>query len=189
MPAPADSTLKRFFREHPELGQHDRAFVAELAFAVLRHLRLLEQLGAQRSTRRLALASLTVAFGISVRELAPLLRREEETWLAQLRSQAQIGAGSRRALQSARLAAGNACSSNTVPPSWSALARALLQQAPLDLRVNTLLASREEVLAQLAREGIGAESHCVLSGRNPPAGQAGAAEASAVSGRQGRSAG
>ena len=155
--APADSTLKRFFRSHPELGQHDRAFVAELAFAVLRNLRLLEQLGAQRSTRRLALASLTVAFGISIRELAPLLRREEETWLAQLRGRAQseLAPAVRFSLPDwlwERLL--EQYGSDQLEP----LARALLHQAPLDLRVNTLLASREEVLAQLAQEGIGAES-------------------------------
>jgi len=155
--APADSTLKRFFRSHPELGQHDRGFVAELAFAVLRNLRLLEQLGAQRSTRRLALASLTVAFGISVRELTPLLRREEETWLAQLRSQAQS-----ELAPAVRFSLPDWLWERLLEQYGSAelepLARALLQQAPLDLRVNTLLASREEVLAQLAKEGIGAES-------------------------------
>ena len=155
--APADSTLKRFFRSHPELGQQERAFVAELAFAVLRNLRLLEQLGAQRSTRRLALASLTVAFGISVRELAALLRREEETGLAQLRSQAQaeLAPAVRFSLPDwlwERLL--EQYGSTELEP----LARTLLQQAPMDLRVNTLLASREEVLAQLAKEGIGAES-------------------------------
>jgi 16S rRNA (cytosine967-C5)-methyltransferase len=155
--APADGTLKRFFRSHPELGQQERAFVAELAFAVLRNLRLLEQLGAQRSMRRLALASLTVAFGISVRELAPLLRREEASWLAQLRSQAQteLAPAVRFSLPDwlwERLL--EQYGSTELEP----LARALLKPAPLDLRVNTLLASREEVLAQLAKEGFGAES-------------------------------
>ena len=136
---PADSTLKRFFREHALLGQHDRAFVAEVAFAVLRHMRLLEQLGAQRSARRLALGSLVVAFGMSVRELAPLLRGDEETWLTALRTQAQteLSPAVRFSL-----------------PDWlwerlleqygaeelERLARGLLQQAPLDLRVNTQLA-------------------------------------------------
>jgi 16S rRNA (cytosine967-C5)-methyltransferase len=37
------------------------------------------------------------------------------------------------------------------------MARGLLAQAPLDLRVNTLLASREEVLAQFAADGIKAQ--------------------------------
>ena len=38
-----------------------------------------------------------------------------------------------------------------------ALARGLLAPAPLDLRVNTLLASREEVLQRLAADGIAAQ--------------------------------
>ena len=151
---PADSTLKRFFREHALLGQQDRAFVAEVAFAVLRHMRLLEELGAQRSARRLALGSLVVAFGMSVRELAPLLRGDEENWLTTLRTQTQteLPPAVRFSL-----------------PDWlwerlleqygaeelERLSRGLLQQAPLDLRVNTQLASRNEVLAQLAQEGLG----------------------------------
>jgi 16S rRNA (cytosine967-C5)-methyltransferase len=158
---PADSTLKRFFREHALLGQHDRAFVAEVAFAVLRHMRLLEQLGAQRSARRLALGSLVIAFGMSVRELMPLLRSDEETWLTALRTQAQaeLPPAVRFSL-----------------PDWlwerlleqyggdelERLARGLLQQAPLDLRVNTQLASRDDVLAQLAQDGLGG-SATVLS--------------------------
>jgi 16S rRNA (cytosine967-C5)-methyltransferase len=152
---PADSVLKQFFREHKQLGQHDRAFVAELAFAVLRNLRLLEQLGAQRSARRLALASLSITFGISVRELAPLLRREEEAWLTELRSHphSELPAAVRLSLPDwlfERLL--HQYGADEMEP----LARALLQQAPLDLRVNTLLASREEVLKQLAEDGIGA---------------------------------
>lgn len=152
---PADGALKRFFRDHPQLGQQDRAFVAEVAFAVVRHLRLLEQLGAQRSPRRLALGALSITFGISVRELSPLLRRDEESFLAQLRSHAQADLP-----PAVRLSL----------PDWlferllqqygadelERLARALLQQAPLDLRVNTWLANREEALAQFARDGIGA---------------------------------
>ena len=35
-------SCKSFFRDHHELGQNDRGFVAELVFTVLRHLRLLE---------------------------------------------------------------------------------------------------------------------------------------------------
>jgi 16S rRNA (cytosine967-C5)-methyltransferase len=83
---PADGALRDFFRDHRQLGQHDRAFVAELSFAVLRHLRLFEELGARRSPRRLALTALSITFGVSVRELSPLLRRDEEAFLVQLRS-------------------------------------------------------------------------------------------------------
>ena len=36
---PADSALRDFFRQHRQLGQRDRAFVAEGVFAVLRQPR------------------------------------------------------------------------------------------------------------------------------------------------------
>ena len=39
---PADEALSRYFREHRELGQQERAFVAETAFSVLRRKRSLE---------------------------------------------------------------------------------------------------------------------------------------------------
>ena len=41
---PADSVLSRFFREQRALGQHDRVFVAEAVFGVLRRMRLLDYL-------------------------------------------------------------------------------------------------------------------------------------------------
>jgi hypothetical protein len=34
--SPADTALRRFFREHPEMGRRDRALVAETVFDVLR---------------------------------------------------------------------------------------------------------------------------------------------------------
>ena len=36
---PADNGLRAFFRAHPEMGQHDRSFVAEGVFALLRRMR------------------------------------------------------------------------------------------------------------------------------------------------------
>jgi 16S rRNA (cytosine967-C5)-methyltransferase len=44
LPAPADSLLHQFFRRHPAMGQHDRAFIAEGVFAWLRRRRSLEEL-------------------------------------------------------------------------------------------------------------------------------------------------
>ena len=58
---PADVVLRRFFREHPELGQNDRGFVADAVFAVLRHLRLLETIAGGRQPRRLLLAALALS--------------------------------------------------------------------------------------------------------------------------------
>jgi hypothetical protein len=41
---PADASLHHFFRAHPEMGQQDRAFIAEGTFAYLRRRRSLEAL-------------------------------------------------------------------------------------------------------------------------------------------------
>jgi 16S rRNA (cytosine967-C5)-methyltransferase len=153
---PADACLRRYFKEHRQLGARDRAFVAEAAFAVVRHLRLLETLAGGRDARRLLLAAMAVVEGRSQRQLEPLLQRgatDEARWLAGLR------ASDTRALPRAvqlsvpdwlweRLVA-------LMPETEAvAFARGLLVPAPLDLRVNTLLATRDEVLQVLGAEGI-----------------------------------
>ena len=151
---PADAALKAFFRDQRQLGQHDRAFVAELVFTVLRHLRLLKHFaGTPPTPRRLALLALTTQFGFSVRELSPLLARGEETFLAQARASAAttLPPAVRLSLPDwvyERLA-------RQLPSAaLETLARGLLQPAPLDLRVNTLLARRDAVLEQLRAENI-----------------------------------
>lgn len=150
---PADAVLRGFFREHHELGQHDRGSIAELVFAGLRHLRLLETLAGGRQPRWLLLAALSIVEGRSTRQLEPLLRASEVQWLSQLRA-AEPG----RLPMAAQLSL----------PDWIwqrlcaawpeseavALARGLLRPAPLDLRVNALLSNREEVLARFAADGI-----------------------------------
>ncbi len=42
MEYPADSVLRRYFRENHLLGANDRAFVAETVFGILRHKYYLE---------------------------------------------------------------------------------------------------------------------------------------------------
>jgi 16S rRNA (cytosine967-C5)-methyltransferase len=79
---PADVVLRRFFREHPELGQHDRGFVADSVFAVLRNLRLLEAIAGNKQPRRLLLAALAFLGGRSLRQLEPLLRQDEPQWMS-----------------------------------------------------------------------------------------------------------
>jgi 16S rRNA (cytosine967-C5)-methyltransferase len=152
---PADAVLRAFFREHRVLGQRDRGPVAELSFTVLRHLRLLETLAGGRQPRRLLLAAAAIIEGRSLRQLEPVLKRDEAQWLAGVR------AADTRALPPAvqaslpdwiwdRLTA-------VMPESDAlALARGLLAPAPLDLRVNSQLAEREAVLAALRAEGLGA---------------------------------
>ncbi len=176
---PADANLHNYFRIHRELGSQDRAFVAENVYAALRRKRFLEHLigplspnslpegerdtGSLReapvtaSPRQLALATLMKLQGINARELAPLLMDSEEEWLKQLK--AQSTADLPLAVQADF-------------PDWLmeklatfmseadilALARGMQQPAPLDLRVNTLLDKRDEVLHTLVNsDGIAAE--------------------------------
>jgi 16S rRNA (cytosine967-C5)-methyltransferase len=150
---PADAALRTFFREHRELGQRDRAFVAELTFTVVRHLRLLEALAGSRQPRRLLLAALAVLDGRSARQLEPLLKAGDSTWLAQVRGtdQTRLPLPVQLSLPDwvwQRLLASHGESDVT------AVARGLLNPAPLDLRVNTLLSTREQVLERFAADGI-----------------------------------
>jgi 16S rRNA (cytosine967-C5)-methyltransferase len=152
---PADAVIRAFFRDHPKLGARDRAFIAETVFACLRRRRVLEHLAGGLHPRRMVLACLAKLRGISARELAPWLDETDKAWLREVRA-ASID----------DLPLGVRCDL----PDWLverllpelgeapllALARSLQQAAPLDLRVNLTKATREEVLARFAADGIAA---------------------------------
>ncbi|MDD5240185.1 MAG: RsmB/NOP family class I SAM-dependent RNA methyltransferase [Sulfuricella sp.] len=155
---PADATLSRYFRNNPDLGQKDRAFVAETVYAVLRRKSLLAHLAAPHLTpRHLVLAFLARIQGLSLRELEPLLHEGENDWLKQVKAvptddlSLAVRADFPEWLTE-RLAA------RMPEEEILALARGMQQPAPLDLRVNTVLANRDEVLAILKRDGIAAEA-------------------------------
>jgi 16S rRNA (cytosine967-C5)-methyltransferase len=152
---PADAVLRAFFRERRELGQRDRAFIAELGFAVVRHLRLLETLAGSRQPRRLLLAALTVLEGRSARQLGALTKAAEAEWLGQVRAAHAADLPLPVQLSLPDWVWERLCAT-LAEPEAVALARGLLNPAPLDLRVNVLLASREEALERLAADGIAA---------------------------------
>jgi 16S rRNA (cytosine967-C5)-methyltransferase len=139
---PADQALSAYFRQQRQLGQQDRAFVAEAAFAVLRRWRSLQAASASDRPHDLVIAALVRVFGLSGRALAqdaelaarikavgkdfpPAVQADLPDWLWQ-RLAAVYGAA-----EAARIAQG------------------LLAAAPLDLRVNLAKRSRDEVLAGL----------------------------------------
>jgi 16S rRNA (cytosine967-C5)-methyltransferase len=153
---PADAVVSRYFREHRQLGHADRAFVAETVFAVLRRGRSIEaRCAGQLSDRRRLLATLALVRGWSLRELAPVLKAGEEEWLA-----------AAKAMPDSDWPPAVRCDL----PDWlydrleqqfgadetALLSRAMNQSAPLDLRVNTLKASREAVLEKLVADGMAA---------------------------------
>ncbi len=154
---PADAQLHRFFREHRNLGQRDRALVADTVYAALRRRRLLESVTPTASPREIALAALVKLQGVGIGQFESALRPGEKEWLTTLK----------------------ALDIESLPyevrvdlPDWVierlkpllgeeallALARGLQEGAPLDLRVNTLKAPREAVLDRLDYDELPAQA-------------------------------
>ncbi len=149
---PADVLVSAFFRRHRNLGPRERHLLAETAYAVLRRRLLwshLAQSGQGALERRLAILAWQGDHGWLARCLGP----NEKTWLAQVRELdiASLADKLRHNLPDWLAAALRECLDET---EFQALATALNEPAPLDLRVNTLKARRDEVLAALMAEGI-----------------------------------
>jgi 16S rRNA (cytosine967-C5)-methyltransferase len=152
---PADTTLRYFFKNE-RIGSNERELVAETVFGVLRHRMLLEHACGENaaSPRRIALAWLFRFGGYNLRELEPVLKHDEKEWLATVKAvnvedlplsvQAELPewlVEMRRSYSDADILA---------------IGKSMQQGAPLDIRVNTLLAKREDVLQQLRDKNIDA---------------------------------
>ena len=153
---PADAVLHEFFGARRALGQRDRAFVADAVYGVLRRKRTVEQLVAGGPPRLMLLAWLARVAGTSVRELRPLLDADEAAWLASVKAAA---AGDFPLAVRADLPDWivDRLSGRLAAEEILALARGLNEPAPLDLRVNTLHAARDDVRKALAADGVAVE--------------------------------
>lgn len=149
---PADSILRHFFRENPMLGANDRAFIAETVFGILRHRFFLECVAAT-TPRSLLLAYLAKFQGMNLRELVPLVSEAEAKWLSGIKAATPK---SEPLVIQAELPEWLVEKLRSFMPDTDILnlGRSLQQPASLDLRVNTLLANRDEVLALLSKDGI-----------------------------------
>jgi 16S rRNA (cytosine967-C5)-methyltransferase len=149
----ADQAVSAYFRKHRNLGQRDRAFVAETAYAVLRRRRSLEVAAGMPAPRALAIAALVTVHGLSARALEGVLTEEERALVGRVRAtRAEASSPAVRAELPdwlwERLVAENGEEQATK------IARGSLQAAPLDLRVNIARLGRAEALAQLASRGF-----------------------------------
>ncbi len=162
---PADGVLSQYFKTHRELGHTDRGRLAEMTYMVLRHLNSLREVVGRSAppegheARYLVLAALIRLQNRNLREIEHLLKGDETEWFGRLKA-----AGQEKTPESQSAAVRHEW------PSWledalaatpsmpeqerDALSRALLQPAPLDLRINPLRAKRPEILAQLEKHGI-----------------------------------
>ncbi|MFL6676570.1 MAG: RsmB/NOP family class I SAM-dependent RNA methyltransferase [Massilia sp.] len=154
--APADVTLSRYFKDHPRLGGRERGAVAEAVYAVLRNRSFFTDFagsGKAATMRRLTLLGMAEAVGV---DALGGLTDEENEFLARIN---QID----RKLLPPKMRANL--------PEWlydkfvaqygeeetQELAAVLNTPAPLDLRVNSMKANRDDVIKQLAEAPIAAE--------------------------------
>jgi 16S rRNA (cytosine967-C5)-methyltransferase len=153
---PADQALSRHFRNHRDLGQQDRAFVAETVFAALRRRRSLAAAAQSESPYSLVLASLVRLQGLSVRAVADAVREKDLPLLERARS--------------ARLEDQPPAIQADLPDwLWNRLvgqygqdeahsiAGGLLGAAPMDLRANAVKTSRDDAVSNLRSAGLACE--------------------------------
>lgn len=154
--SPADSKLSEFFRNNRDLGNKERAFVAESVYGVLRRLRYLtmvtntEEDGVE-DARKLILAWLIRLQGKSLRELDDVLTEQQKEWAIAIKSKStkdfpiEVRADVRDWLWTKLVA-------EYGEEEALAICRGMFEQASLDLRVNTIKANRDEVLEKLQAE-------------------------------------
>lgn len=153
---PADNILSRYFREHTRLGGRERGVIAEAVYGLLRNKLVytsFAESGSGASMRRLTLLGLADAVGV---DALGGLSEDETQWLT-------------RVMQIDRQMLPADLRSNL--PAWlytrlvelygveetQQLTQTLNTPAPLDLRVNSIKANREQVIADLSAAPIVAE--------------------------------
>ena len=153
---PADVLMKLFFKSNPQLGMRDRGLIAEGIYDALRRYGTLRAamrpVHPDRAPKLAALAVLARQHGIDA--ISPAAIGSEE---GPLRNILAFDVEKAPAHVRAEL------------PQWmfdlieaqyadsGDLYRAMTEGAPLDLRVNLLKTNRDEVLAELAKNGV--EAH------------------------------
>ena len=154
---PADQALSRHFRSHRDLGQQDRAFVAETVFTALRRRRSLAAAAQSESPYSLVLAALVRHQGLSVRSVADVVREKDLPLLE--RARAARAEDQPRGVQAdlpdwvwEKLVA-----QYGETEAW-AMAQGLLGAAPMDLRANAIKASRDDALSALRSAGVECEA-------------------------------
>ncbi len=159
---PADTSLRYFFQRE-RIGSNERELVAETVFGVLRHRLFLEFACANPATpaeqatpRRMALAYWIRFGGYNLREITPLLKRDEGDWLGKVKGIVLAELPLSVQAELPEWLVEKLCAAMTDGEILT-IGNAMQQAAPLDLRVNTLLATRDEILQGLQAEKVEAQ--------------------------------
>ena len=169
--SPADTKLSEFFRNNRELGTKDRAFVAESVYGVLRRLRYLSTVTANEEgdpddARKLILAWLLRVQGKSIRELEPVLSEQQTEWAHVIKAKSTENLP--LAVQAdVRDWLWNKLAAQYGEKEALTICRSMFEQASLDLRVNTIKATREDTLKKMLAENINNEDKIELTPHSP----------------------
>jgi len=148
---PADVKLGWFFKQNRDLGTKDRAFIAESVYGVLRRKSFLSYVSDGEDPRKLLVAWLVRVQGMSTRDLADSLNAQQKEWAQEIKAKKTDDIS--KAMQADL-------------PEWLwdklvvqygeeealTIARSMHQSASLDLRVNLVKATREDVIAKFSSE-------------------------------------
>lgn len=161
--SPADAKLSDFFRNNRDLGTKERAFVAETVYGVLRRLRFLTALTTendddQPDARQLILAWLLRVQGMSIQKLEPMLNEQQKEWALKIKAKSTenlplaVQADVRDWLWEKLV-------SQYGEAEALKIARSMHESATLDLRVNTIKGTRDEVFDKFLAENTSGEKN------------------------------
>ena len=154
---PADVLMSRFFRQHHALGSRDRGQIAEAIFHALRRYAtlgwIMQPAHPVRAPRLAALVTLARQHGLDA--LDPRALRGD---VNAVKHALAVDLSTAPASVRAELPHWLFAEIERQYPDAAALVDALKEGAPLDLRVNSLKAARDEVLEELAAHHVAVEA-------------------------------
>ncbi|MGJ8618763.1 MAG: RsmB/NOP family class I SAM-dependent RNA methyltransferase [Methylophilaceae bacterium] len=159
---PADAKMSAFFRNNRDLGNKERALIAESVYGVIRRLRYLSVVTGNNENdpddaRKLILAWLLRVQGKSLRELDTTLNEQQKEWAIEIKAKSTadlplaVQADVRDWLWEKLVAQYGETEALTI-------CRSMMEQATLDLRVNTIKGVPTEVLEKMIAENINNEN-------------------------------
>ncbi|MDA0360246.1 MAG: RsmB/NOP family class I SAM-dependent RNA methyltransferase [Proteobacteria bacterium] len=151
--SPADIMLSRYFRNNRSLGSHERPLIADVVYSVIRNKTYLEKISGSTDAPTMCLTSLNKIFGLSLTFLKANVAKKWHESIENLKERPtpELSPEDRYSIPDWLW---NKMNTQYGLDGASNLAQALLAKAPFDLRVNQVRASRKQVLAELASEGI-----------------------------------
>jgi len=169
--SPADAKLSEFFRNNRDLGTKERAFVAESVYGVLRRLRYLSAVTANDDNdpddaRKLLLAWMLRIQGMSIQKIESLLTEQQIEWAHTIKAKSTenlplaVQADVRDWLWEKLVAQYGEKEALTI-------ARSMHEQATLDLRVNTIKGTRDDVIAKFISENTSGEVNIAKTPYSP----------------------